>query len=141
MTSLISYRKVIDDITTHMLRLPEGKDGQQTGQELATLADGRTIVALFEGTVLSAEQPKTVRESLEPLPDPLPEDLRAAIKTASPQVRHINDHVKMAIAERYSIEDEIKLLRLSPSPETESYNAYVEECRAWGRAEKKKLGL
>lgn len=124
-----------------MLRLPEGKDSAATGQELATLADGRTVVALFDGTVLSADQPESVRASLEPLPDPLPDDLHAEIKKQSPQVRHIDNQVKSAIAERYSIEDEIKMIRLAPSPQTVEYNAYVEECRAWGRAEKKKLGL
>ena len=56
-------------------------------------------------------------------------------------MRHIDNQVKAAIAERYSIEDEIKMLRLAPSDETSAYNAYVEECRAWGRAEKNKLGL
>ena len=141
MTSLISYRKVIDSVTTHLLRLPENDNRQPGGQELATLPDGRTVVALFDGTVLSADQPQTVRDSLEPLPTPLPDDLRAAIKTASPQVRHIDNQVKAAIAERYAIDDEIKLLRLAPSDETLAYNAYVEECRAWGRAEKNKLGL
>lgn len=98
-------------------------------------------MALFDGTILSADQPQTVRDSLEPLPTPLPDDLRAAIKAASPQVHHIDNQVKAAIAERYAIEDEIKLLRLAPSDETLAYNAYVEECRAWGRAEKNKLGL
>ena len=34
-----------------------------------------------------------------------------------------------------------KMLRVGPTPETEAYNDYVEACRAWGRAEKAKLGL
>jgi len=40
------------------------------------------------------------------------------------------------IRELYSIEDEIKLLRTAPSPEFELWNAYVEDCRSWGRAQK-----
>jgi hypothetical protein len=37
--------------------------------------------------------------------------------------------------------DEIKLLRIGLSEESIAYNDYVEECRAWGRGEKAKLGL
>jgi hypothetical protein len=37
--------------------------------------------------------------------------------------------------------DEIKLLRTAPSPEMQAYDAYAEECRAWGRAQKAALGL
>jgi len=33
------------------------------------------------------------------------------------------------------------MLRIGPTPETEAYNDWVEECRAWGRAEKEKFGL
>ena len=140
MTSLIAYRKVIDSVTTHALRLPDAQQGEQSGQELATLPDGRTVVALFENYTLPT-QPGAILESIEVLPSPLPVDLLDAIKTASPQVRLINTRVQDAIAQRYSLADEIKLLRTAPSPEMEAYNAYAEDCRAWGRAEKAKLGL
>jgi hypothetical protein len=56
-------------------------------------------------------------------------------------VRLINQRVQDAIAQRYSIADEIKLMRTAPSAEMTAYNAYAEDCRAWGRAEKSKLGL
>ena len=78
-------------------------------------------------------------DSIEPLG--LTDALREEIKAASPHVRLINQRVQAAIAERYSITDEIKLIRTAPSPEMEAYNAYAEECRAWGRAERAKLGL
>jgi len=45
------------------------------------------------------------------------------------------------IRARYSVDDEIKLLRIAPSEETSAWNAYVEDCRAWGRAKKAALGL
>ena len=32
-------------------------------------------------------------------------------------------------------------LRTAPRAEMDAYNAWVEKCRAWGRAEKAKLGL
>ena len=71
----------------------------------------------------------------------LTDALRAEIKAASPHVRLINQRVREAISSRYSLEDEIKLLRTAPSAEMDAYNAWAEECRAWGRAEKAKLGL
>jgi len=142
MTSLIAYRAVITPVTTHTLRLPEPTaQGAQTGQELCTLADGRTVVALFDGYTLPTDQPAAIAASIETLPSPLDHVLRDAIKAASPHVRLINDRVQDAIAQRYSIADEIKLIRTAPSAEMLDYNAYAEECRAWGRAEKAKLGL
>lgn len=86
------------------------------------------------------EQPEVIRDSVEVL-DTLPDALREQIKTASPHVALINERVRQAIADRYSLADEIKLLRTAPSPEMAAYNAYAEECRAWGRMEKAKLGL
>lgn len=51
----------------------------------------------------------------------------------------INRRVVEMIREQYSIEDEIKLLRTAPSPEFELWNAYVEDCREWGRLQKAEL--
>lgn len=58
----------------------------------------------------------------------------------------INGKVVEYIRAKYSIEDELKFLRVElfskvPDPEASAYNAYVDECRAWGRGEKKRLGL
>lgn len=138
---MIAYRKAIDSVTTHTLRQPEAQQGLQAAQELCTLPDGRTVVALFDGHTLPSEQPAQIATSIEVLPQPLPDDLREAIKTASPHVRLINQRVQDAIAQRYTLADEIKLLRTAPSPEIDTYHAYAEECRAWGRTEKAKLGL
>jgi hypothetical protein len=141
MPSVIAYRRVIDAVTTHSLRLPDAEPGQQSGQEIATLPDGRTVVVIFDGYTLPANQPAAIADSIETLPSPLPEDLRDAIKAASPHVRLINAHVQAAIAQRYSMADEIKLLRTAPSAEMAAYNDYAEDCRAWGRRKKAKLGL
>lgn len=51
----------------------------------------------------------------------------------------INRIVVEMIRERYSVEDELGLLRTGPSEEAEEYSDYVEECRAWGRGEKAQL--
>lgn len=53
----------------------------------------------------------------------------------------INRIVVEMIRERYSIEDELGLLRTGPSEEAEAYSDYVEECKAWGRGEKAAIGL
>ena len=68
MTSLIAFRRVVTPIYTHTLRLPDTLQGQQAGQELATLPDGRTVVALFEGFTLPANQPAEIAASIEVLP-------------------------------------------------------------------------
>ncbi len=138
---MIAYRKFTDAVVTHTLRLPDGAGMAPAGQELATLPDGRTVVVLFDGYSLPTSQPEEIAASIEYLPVPLPDDLRDAIKVASPHVELINSRVQAAISERYKVSDEIKLLRLAPSPETTTYNDYVEVCRAWGRAEKAKLGV
>ena len=68
-----------------------------------TLPDGRTVVALFAGYELPVSQPVEIAGSIEVLPNPLPDDLRDAIKAASPQVRLINTRVAEAIAQRYTL--------------------------------------
>lgn len=138
---MIAYRKHIDAIHTRELRLPEASAGQRAGQEIATLADGRTIVVMEDGHDLPEDQHAEIQASIEVLPSPLPADLRDAIRAASPQVRLIDQRVVEQIRARYAVDDEIRLLRIAPSAETSAWNAYAEDCRAWGRAEKAKLGL
>lgn len=139
---MIAYRKASDAYTTYQLALPDtGAGGEPAGQEIATLADGRTVVALFDGHALPAEQPALIADSIQTLPKPLPAELRDEIRNASPHVRLIDRRVVEAIRSRYSYDDEIKMLRIAPSDETAQWNAWVEECRQWGRAEKAKLGV
>jgi hypothetical protein len=47
----------------------------------------------------------------------------------------------MKIREKYSVNDEIKLIRLGASDDFTAYNDYVETCRAWGVAAKARLGV
>lgn len=140
MPSIVSYQKHIDSITTKELRLPQDAQSLQfIGTELCTLDDGLTYVCIPDGHALPTEQPKEIAASIQAVT--LTDALREQIKQASPHVRLINQRVQAAIAERYSLADEIKLLRTAPSPEMQAYDAYAEDCRAWGRAEKAKLGL
>jgi len=63
------------------------------------------------------------------------------IKKASPQCAEIKVQVVSKIRERYSVDDEIGILRTGKSAEFDAWNDYVEECRTWGREQKADLGL
>lgn len=120
------------------MRFPDGAQHQRLGTELATV-DGITYVHLPDGAELPTEQPAEIAASISVVtPDAV---LRDTIANASPHIRLIRAQVAEKIAERYSLGDEIKLLRTAPSAEFEAYNEYAEECRAWGRAQKAALGL
>ena len=136
MTSIIGYRKVSTPHTVIQIQLPDDIDLHCT--ELCTL-DGITYICLPDGVTLPADQPPEIDASIEIVA--LTPSLSAVIAAASPHVRLINIRVAEMIAAEYSVIDEIKLLRTAPSAEFEVYNAHAEACRAWGRAEKAKLGL
>jgi len=107
--------------------------------ELCVL-DGWTYVSVPEAIALPP-QPDNIAATLALVDLTDDPDLKEAILSASPNCQSIRGRVVDKIRERYSINDEIKMLRIGPSPETEAYNDYVEACRAWGRSEKEKLGL
>ena len=132
---IYAYHKHIDAIRTVEINLPEGENHQRIGTELATI-DGVTYVHLPDMAELP-DQPIEINVA----PVTLTDELRDAIKAASPHVRLINQQVEDKIRERYSPSDEIKLLRIAPSEETSAWNDYVEECRQWGRGKKAELGL
>lgn len=135
MTSIFAYQKFIDADRTVEIRLPEDENGQRLGTELATV-DGTTYVSIPDGATLPAQP-----DEITVTPITLTPTLKADIEDASPHVRLIRQLVSEKIAERYSMGDEIKLLRTAPSAEFEAYNAYAEDCRAWGREQKAALGL
>lgn len=135
MTSIYAYRKFIDAVRTVEIRLPEDENHQRIGTELATI-DGETYVSIPDGQTLPTQPAEiTVREiQLTP-------ELKQQISDASPHVRLIRQKVSDKIAEQYSMGDEIKLIRTAPSAEFEAYNAYAEDCRAWGREQRAAIGL
>jgi hypothetical protein len=154
MTSLIAYRRVIDAVTTHSLRLPDAAQGQQAAQELCTLPDGRTVVVLFDGATLPTDQPAQIAASIETLPSPLPDLLREQIKAASPMVRLISQRMIDQIRASYTIDDEMYFARIGVGAATGLYTPtqdemqaltvfgeFVEGMRQWGRDERAKLGL
>jgi hypothetical protein len=135
---IIEYRKFITAEVTRELLLPPELFGEAACVELATIA-GVTYVFVPDEVDLPVEQPTEIADSIQPVT--LTADLRRVIEDASPHVALIRERVAAKIADAYSIGDEIKLLRTAPSPEFELYNAYVEDCRAWGREQKALLGL
>lgn len=136
MTSIVSYQKFINSERTVEIVLPEDAEThQRLGTELATI-DGVTYVSLPDGAVLPAQPDEIAVTPVELTPE-----LKIAISDASPFVRMIRSMVADKIAERYSTGDEIKLIRTAPSAEFEAYNAYAEECRAWGREQRAAVGL
>lgn len=135
MTSIFAYQKFIDADRTVEIRLPEDENGRRLGTELATV-DGTTYVSIPDGATLPAQP-----DEITVTPITLTPTLKTDIEDASPHVRLIRQLVSEKIAERYSMGDEIKLLRTAPSAEFEAYNAYAEDCRAWGREQKAALGL
>lgn len=133
MHTIIAYRKLVTTMITRELHLPDG------ATELATLKSGNTYVCLPDGATLPPDQPAEIAASIQPVTPDV--ELIDEIKAASPHVRLINQRVQERIRARYSAEDEIKCLRLAPSPETTAWNDHVETCRSWGREQKAALGL
>jgi len=137
MPKIYKYQKIVDDYTTHCLVEPDYNllETEDRITELCTI-DGVTFVSVPDSIILPVQPEQITVEEVE-----LTDELKESIKSASPHVQLINDRVVSKIREVYSLNDEIKMIRLSPSEESTAYNDYVEECRAWGRGEKEKLGL
>lgn len=134
MTTIYRYQPVSDAYTTYHLRQPL-RDGQLLGQRIAEL-DGYVYWALPADAELPPQPEQIALETVT-----MSDELKAQLRAASPQVRRINEQVREAIAQRYQAHDEIKMLRQGSGAEFDAYNAYVEECRAWGSAQKAEIGL
>lgn len=115
------------------MAFPVDEQNNRLGQELATI-NGVTYCSV------NADLPPQPSEITVEVVD-VTQAVKDEISAASPQVRLINEQVKQMIANQYSIENEIKLLRTAPSEEFDVYNAFVEDCRDWGRTQKALLGL
>lgn len=135
MTYIVRYQKFIDADRTVEVALPIDKSGQRIGTELATV-EGVTYVSLPADAKLPSQPKEILVEAVTLTPE-----LKASIEDSSPFVRMIRAMVADKIAERYSVGDEIKLIRTAPSAEFEAYNEYAEGCRAWGREQRAAIGL
>ena len=137
MTKIYKYQKVQDAFTTHCLVEPDYNllETEDRITELCTI-DGITYVSVPDSITLPEQPEQITVEEVE-----LTDELKAAIKSESPHVQLVNERIVARIRERYSLNDELKFLRIGLSEESTAYNDYVEECRAWGRAAKARLGL
>ena len=137
MAKIYKYQKITDQFTTYCLVEPDYNllETDDRITELCTI-DGVTFVSVPDSITLPEQPEQITVEEVE-----LTDELKAAIKAESPHVQLINDRVVSKIREVYSLNDEIKMIRLSPSAESTVYGEYVESCREWGRVAKANLGL
>ena len=112
------YKKIQTAITTYTLAEPDYEllNLKERVREIGVL-DGFTYIEVPDSIKLPKEQPVTLIE-------------------ANLEADKVNAQVVEKIRERYSINDEIKLLRLGDTPEKATWSKYVEECRAWGAKRK-----
>jgi len=139
--AIFSYKKIIKgqysyEFTPPMMD-PAKPSTMNDFAELATIGD--TTYIYIDSDCNFPEQSDEVNDTLTEVI--LTPGLSAAIKSASPLIKDINERVQQLISSKYTIQDEIKILRIGNPVETETYNKYVEECRAKGRAMKAAYGL
>jgi hypothetical protein len=134
MGKIFQYTKVTDAYTTYSVQWPYSQEDSGV-RELATIG-GVTYIYVPDEIVITI--PAEITDYAETT---LTDELKETIKNASCHVELIRQRVVEKIRQKYTINDEIKLLRIDSGAEVEAYNAYVEECRTWGNVEKAKIGL
>jgi hypothetical protein len=157
MPVLYAYQKITDAYTTYALQ----GDGIV---ELCDLPDGRTLVSVPDGIEIVIPEKVAVASSsitgdtkgggtavpeeneeapAEPEEIEVTDEIKGVLRAAAPLYQFINARVAEKIRERYSLEDELQLLRRrDKDPEAVArYDQFVEECVAWGTDQKKELGL
>jgi hypothetical protein len=132
MAKIYKYQKVTDARTTYCVIESDTQDDNRV-TELCTV--GLDTYISVPDVVVLPEQPKEI--TLEEIV--MTVEVEKLIKDNSDHIKLINSRVVDRIREKYSDTDEIKMLRVGPSTETEAYNSWVEECRLWGSTEKEKL--
>ena len=135
MSSIYKYRRITTEGPNGTTLYFKNADEGDRALELAEVA-GWFYVSVPDNAKLP-EQPAEIEWQAVTLDA----ETKASIMANSRAVQLINQGVVDQIRALYSVDDELKLLRTAPSAEFETYNAHAEDCRAWGRAEKAKLGL
>ena len=110
MIKIQKYQKITDRFTTYCLVEPDYNllETEDRITELCTI-DGVTYVSVPDSITLPEQPEQITVEEVE-----LTDELKESIKSASPHVQLINDRVVAKIREVYSLNDEIKMIRLSP---------------------------
>ena len=109
------YKKIITDITTYDLVEPD--------YELLKLKDRVQVIGELDGFTY-VEVPDSIT---------LPEQPVLLIE-ANLETDKIDFQTVEKIRARYSVNDEIKMLRVGASKEVDAWKAHVEVCRAEGAA-------
>ena len=123
------YKAVVTEYTTLSLVVPDGVVAYQYTENLAgvDIADSEAFLA--------QQHPECEVTELTF------QDVESELKECR-MFHDINAIVQRMIAERYSIPDEIKMVKLPiDHPERVAYQNYVDECRAYGRTMKVQRGL
>ena len=115
------YKKIVTDVTTITLVEPD--------YELLKLKERVQVIGELDGFTY-VEVPDSV---------PLPEDQPVVLIAANLDADRIDFQTVEKIRARYSVNDEIKMLRTAPSTESTAWNEFVEKCRADGAAAKELL--
>lgn len=135
MSSIYKYRRITTEGPNGTTLYFKNADEGDRALELAEVA-GWHYVSVPYTAQLPAQPAEIEWQAVT-----LDAETKATIMANSRAVQLINQGVVDQIRALYSVDDELKLLRTAPSAEFEAYNAHAEDCRAWGRAEKAKLGL
>lgn len=114
-----------------MLSLIPPLDGEAV--ELAALPDGYTYYSVTG--VLPDQHAQVTVEDITP-----DAALKQQLRDASPQVAAINRLCSVAIREQYTVDDEIRALRIGGATE-QAWRDYVQQCVDAAEARKVGLGL
>jgi len=110
MPSIVSYRKAGEAIRTVELARPlDPQTNQPQGTELATV-EGVTYVSLPDGATLPTQPPEIAASVVKDVA--VTNELREAIKAASPIMRFIARQMEQQIRSLYSLDDELFFARI-----------------------------
>ena len=124
MAKQYKYRKIINEVTTLCLVEPD--------YELLKLKERVQVIGELNGFTY-VEVPDSIT---------LPSDQPVLLIEANLETDKIDFQTVEKIRARYSVNDEIKMLRLGlATDEAKAWNTYAEACRAEGAAAKKILIL
>lgn len=129
MPKIYKYQKVTDQYTTYTVN---DEDNKIT--ELCTI-NGDTYVSIPDDVTFQSKQ-----ITLEPVT--ITKELKEQIEKESPHLQLIRKRVIEAIRKKYSIEDELNILRNKINGidiEYQEYNKYVEDCLTEGKKDEDKL--
>lgn len=130
MPKIYKYQKVTDKYTTYTIN----DDEENRITELCTI-DGDTYISVPDDFILANQSQK-----IKIVPVTMTDDLKKQIEENSPHIQLIKQRVREKIRAKYSIEDELKMIRNKingvKADEYAAYHQYVESCIEEGNVQK-----